>query len=300
MNILKTKYNFWLYKSKLNKKGQSPIYMRIIVGSSKTELSTGIFVSSKNWDGNRQVIRDREEDVEMLNEKLEILKKKFKQSFKQLMELETDFTPEMIKSRMLGENIEFKTLLQLFTSHNAKMKELEGKDYAPATLKRYNTTLIHVQNFLKHKFNQSDILISQLNLSFLNEFEHYFKVVRGCNHNSAVKYIKNLRRVINSALDNQYISTDPFAGYKSKIKPVTTVFLTKDELSRIEGKIFDIPRLESVKKIFLFQVYSGLSYIDLKNLQSSHIIDLLGQQWIFTTRTKSKIPVRVPLIVSIR
>ncbi|SFW50033.1 site-specific integrase [Chitinophaga sancti] len=296
MNVLNTKYNFWLAKSKINSFGKVPIYMRITVGTERTEISTGIYINIKNWDDKRQSIKGKDIDVDINNAKLDTLVKSFKLSVKELIDNEVDYTSESLKNKILGKDVVYKSLIPIFESHLKKMEELEGKDYASSTVKRYKTTLTHVQEFIKYKFKQNDVLLSHLNLSFVNELEHYFKTVKNCNHNSSVKYIKNLRSVINQAVANGFIEKDPFANYKAKIKPVEMEFLNEAEIAKIEEKQFDIARMENIKKIFLFQIYTGLAYVDIENLRKSNIVEVQGKKWINTSRTKTNIPVRLPLI----
>ncbi|REG74753.1 site-specific integrase, partial [Algoriphagus antarcticus] len=49
--------------------------------------------------------------------------------------------------------------------------------------------------------------------------------------------------------------------------------------------------------IFLFSCYTGLAYIDVKNLQKSQIsVGIDGEQWIYTHRQKTNSPTRLPLL----
>lgn len=42
-------------------------------------------------------------------------------------------------------------LLEQFEEHNRKVKSLIGREFVPATYKRYETSLRHTQAFLKHQ-----------------------------------------------------------------------------------------------------------------------------------------------------
>ena len=58
-----------------------------------------------------------------------------------------------------------------------------------------------------------------------------------------------------------------------------------------------IKRLEQVRDIFVFACFTGLSYIDVKELSKDHIrISFDGNTWIMTKRSKSNINVNVPLM----
>lgn len=70
---------------------------------------------------------------------------------------------------------------------------------------------------------------------------------------------------------NGWLDKNPFANYKSKIKEVKRVYLSEKEIQNIIEKDFKTERLSLVRDIFLFSCYTGLAYIDVKNLTKSHI-----------------------------
>jgi site-specific recombinase XerD len=123
-------------------------------------------------------------------------------------------------------------------------------------------------------------LLSELSVKFLQDFEHYLKTVRNCNHNTTAKYLKNLKKVINTAIVNQWIEKNPFLGYKITIKQTIKDYLVEEELKRIESKTFPMERLEAIRKIFLFQCYTGLAYIDVKGLTMDNIVSSKGNHWL--------------------
>ncbi|WP_316931585.1 phage integrase SAM-like domain-containing protein [Pedobacter jeongneungensis] len=50
----------------------------------------------------------------------------------------------------------------------------------------------HLTDFLRKKYTQDDIQISELNYAFINNFEHYLRADCKCRDFSAAKYIKHL------------------------------------------------------------------------------------------------------------
>jgi integrase len=68
-------------------------------------------------------------------------------------------------------------------------------------------------------------------------------------------------------------------------------------LNRIAEKKLSIERLGLVRDIFLFSCYTGLSYCDVAKLTPTDIATGTdGGKWIFTTRTKTGTPSRIPLL----
>ena len=106
-----------------------------------------------------------------------------------------------------------------------------------------------------------------------------------------------MKKVLTTALKNKYISTDPFDDYKLGYKPVKKEFLIEPEIKKLMNKKFDVPRLEEVRDVFLFQIFTGLAYIDAANLTEENIIeDGFGQKWIQLTRQKSSVQANIPLL----
>jgi site-specific recombinase XerD len=77
--------------------------------------------------------------------------------------------------------------------------------------------------------------------------------------------------------------------------------LSEEELGRISRKEFDNERLSNVRDIFLFSCYTGLAYVDVKNLRRDDIqkgVD--GEEWIFINRQKTNAHSRIPLLEQAR
>jgi hypothetical protein len=67
-------------------------------------------------------------------------------------------------------------------------------------------------------------------------------------------------------LANDWLDKNPFANYKSKVKEVERVYLSEEEIQNLINKDLKNERLSLVRDIFLFSGFTGLAYIDVKNL----------------------------------
>jgi len=164
-------------------------------------------------------------------------------------------------------------------------------------LERYETSLKHTQDFLKWKFNKSDIGIEQIDHAFITDYEFYLRSERKCANNTAVKYIKNFHKIVNICLANGWLNKDPFVNYKSKVKEVERDFLSETEIENIMNKSFIVERLELVRDIFIFSCFTGLAYIDVKQLTQNNIsIGIDGDKWLFKNRQKTDTTSKIPLL----
>jgi site-specific recombinase XerD len=98
-------------------------------------------------------------------------------------------------------------------------------------------------------------------------------------------------------LANNWIDRNPFSNYKTKIREVERVYLSEEEIENIINKDFKTDRLSLVRDIFLFSCFTGLAYIDVKNLTKSHIsLGIDGEKWIFTHRQKTETASKIPIL----
>ncbi len=188
-------------------------------------------------------------------------------------------------------------LIQEFKTHNKKIRKLVGIDYAEITIKRYECITRHLSDFIQKKYDKEDILIKNVDQSFIEEFIFYLKKDKMLAQNTVIRYIKCLKKIINNAISNKWILKDPFNGIKLKAKKINREHLTEEELMRILQKRFTIPRIEIVKDIFIFSCFTGLSFIDVKELKPYNIeIDKNGDKWISVYRKKTNNHCHIPLL----
>lgn len=288
--------SFFVRNDKKDSNGKLPIYMRITVNGERAELSTQRKIEPTRWNKAGQA-KGNKDDIKSLNNYLDILKNKVYDIRADLIQKNQLVTAEVIKNEYNGIGKQSKKLSEVFEYHNQKVKELVGIDYAQATYRRYLTTQSHVVNFLKYKYKTSDIYLSQLNHEFVTEFEYYLKIENKCNHNSTAKYIKNLKKVVNLAYKNDWLSKDPFTNYSIHINEVKRDFLSSEELSAIENKEIKLERLEIIRDAFVFACYTGLAYVDIASLTNENIsIGIDGLYWIMTYRVKTDTKTNIPLL----
>jgi site-specific recombinase XerD len=105
------------------------------------------------------------------------------------------------------------------------------------------------------------------------------------------------KRIILIARNNGLISIDPFANYKIRITKVDRGYLTQEDVEKILKKQFVTKRLELVRDIFIFSCFTGLSYIDVKNLTKKNVRTSFDTNlWIMTKRQKTKIESNILLL----
>ena len=184
-------------------------------------------------------------------------------------------------------------LLSLYQQHIDHMVQLTGTEYAYNTVRRYKSSL----NSLKRFMNFNDIGLSKLGFEFVRDYYTYLLTIEGLQPNSAFKNIKGLYRVINIALEKKLLTANPFKDFHSRYKQPIRPYLTEVEVNSLLNHKFTTPRHNAVRDLFLFQVYTGLAYIDIIKLTAKNIeVGLDGKQWIITVRHKTGTRLAIPLL----
>jgi site-specific recombinase XerD len=294
---------FFLRKSKSTADGELHVYLKITVDRTAVEISTKRKCHTEKWNNASGRMKGKTDAVREFNAYLDTLTQKVFEAKRQLIESDKPVTAQSIKDLLLGTETQRRKvmLMEMFQQHNEKMKALVGHQYAPMTLKRYETALRHTRAFIQWKFKVPDIPIQSMDYEMICDFEFWFKSVRKCDHNTTMKYLSNFRKIVNHCLKSGWLPKDPFYGFNMGKREVRRFALTEHELQKIESKEIQIERLSIVRDIFLFSCYTGLAYVDVKQLKASEIIvGIDGEEWIVSQRQKTAVPTRIPLLPNAR
>ena len=85
-----------------------------------------------------------------------------------------------------------------------------------------------------------DIGLLEFNIGVVKDFELYLLSEANCSVNTATKKLKTLKTIVLYAQAHNYMTINPFQGYKYQNTPVDRGFLTDEE-------ILQIPRIAFLK-----------------------------------------------------
>lgn len=278
------------FQVKLVKKdgqNKAPIYARITIKKERCEFSTKRWVDVNKWCNKAGRVKGTNEESRSLNHLLETVRLKINDSYRKLLESNQAVTSTAVRDLYFGKVEKQKTLLEVFEMHNAKVSELIGKDYSLPTLTKFKTTLKHVKSFIERKFNKGDVALSEIDHGFIVDFEHYLKVETNLQHNTAMKYITMLGKIVNIAIAHKWLTHNPYASYAVRLQKVDRDFLTEEEIELLAKKQIAIQRLSQIRDIFLFACFTGLAFADLQKLSSEHIVESNGKRMVKISRTKT-------------
>lgn len=289
--------SFFLFKSRINKKGLSPIYLRITIDGKRETIATGVFIDANYWDETKGIITENTPLAINQNHLLNSLKGKITGIYTELLNTGVEITTSAITKRLNAKSTENITLLGATRQHNAYVKKRIGQETTQATYVKYETLRTKLEGYIAKEYSRKDPLLSELTPKFIVHFELYLKTHEKIGHNTAIKYIQFLKRIINYSIANEWLKTNPFNSYRCKFKVVSREYLNIEEINIIQSKEISIKRLSEIRDIFIFSCYTGLAYADVKKLVIEEIVLGVDKNlWIQTFRSKTKTRVPVPLL----
>ena len=287
---------FWLYKSKM-RNNKAPIYCRITVNGKRAQFSTKRSISPTKWISTAGVAKGNSEEARVLNAYLDMIKGEIHKHYNRLLASDKFITADTLKNNFLGMDEKERTLLETYEYHNQRLEERIGIDVVKSTLTKYKTALLKLKLFVRKRYKLSDIFLRELNHQFVVEFENYLKVNDDVSHNTTMKYIRDLKKVMNMAVANDWLVKNPFANFKCSYKKVVREILTEQELKALAEKEFSITRLEEVRDVFLFCCYTDYAFVDVQKLTPSDVaFGIDGGKWIYINRAKTGTRSHVPLL----
>lgn len=289
--------HFYLKEVKKNRKGQAPIYLRITINGQRAEMSTDQKIKPELWDKVSERVVGRNEDARTINTALTTLLAKVDKYYTALDVKDERISVGEIIEELKGRGINQMTIVQAYNYHINKMDELVGINYEPTTVKRYKSCLVGLKDFMKTALHKTDLRLCDLNNEFIESYYTYLRNNKGLKQNTTAKCVKNLFRVINKAIVYKWLVKNPFKGFVCNYVDPGRGYLSQDEIDAICNKELSIPRLRTVRDLFIFQIYTGLSFIDMAGLTDQNIETRIdGSKWVVVNRKKTGVISSIPLL----
>lgn len=165
---------FYIKRTKLLSNGEAAIYLRIKVGNSEAELSIMKSIRPENWSTLKKGATGKSKEAQDVNKYIEHIRKQLNSYVDELRDEGSEVTAYALKCKLAGQKGNERTILNVFEEHNKSVKLLVGKDFAPATLQRYETCLLHIKGYIKEKYQLSDLNINKVDPDFIRGISEAF------------------------------------------------------------------------------------------------------------------------------
>jgi len=288
---------FWLHHSKKNKEGLVPLMTRLSFKGKQVNKASGYYIKPTLWHLQKQKMKGNDDLAKDINEWIDSRGSRVRELFKNLSETSSINLPSIMSQLFIEPTTEL-TLLDVISKFNTNLKERVNKDYTYSTYEKYIITEKKIKAFLKNSPYDKYLSLKAVDVNFIMEFDHYLRVVDGNQHNTAVKYCINLKRILNVAVLQGLLTFNPLNGYKTAFKDTPQIYLSQEEVNKLENIRLDKPSYTLVRDLFIFQCYTGLAYTDLVSLCQNDIHrDHQGRSWIIKPRQKNGIISTIPILL---
>ncbi|MFR9545845.1 MAG: site-specific integrase [Rikenellaceae bacterium] len=290
---------FMIKRSKALKNGNYPIVVRVSVRGQVAEISIQRNIAPSMWNQIKGCCKGRDHDSLALNNYIASVRSKLIDIHTELVRQNEIITANRIKDLYInvGRQDEAKGLCEIYQEHNERCRSLIGIDFAESTVLKFDSSLKSLRDFIWVKYRKKEYRLQDLDVDFMRDFDFYLKTVRKCQHNSAIKHLKNLKKIVRQAVNSNLLERNPFLGYTIIQEDVDREFLDESELTRIIEKDFACERVRQVRDVFVFCCFTGMAYADVNELAQEHIFtDGQGALWIKKRRKKTKVLFNVPIL----
>lgn len=278
---------------------ETAIQMVVRFNNQRIVLNTGEKVNPKYWDLSKQRVRVSKSILEGsdINSVLDNYSLAVKKVFRETKIDGNDINLAKIKAE-LEEILNIKpkekqlTFLEFYNRFIEESKSIK-KD---GTIRAYNTTLHHIEEFIKE--TKFDVDFNTIDLIFYKKYTDYLRFKAELSNNTIGKHIKIIKTVLNAATDLKINTNYEFKtkGFKKLTEDVKKIYLTEDEIQRIyDLNLYYNKTWEEVRDLFVVACYTGLRFSDLKALSKEHIKEKNGKEYFEVITNKTDQPVIIPI-----
>lgn len=270
-------------KKQLNKQGTALVQVEASLNQRKVYFKTNIYLKPEHWDKRIAQVCNHPQAND-LNAMLFEFVLHLQGVELALWKRGVPATLSLLKDAMKKNrpiNVTFPVFAKEYVTHS---------DRRESTKENLYTTITVLQEF------RPGLDFKDITYSFLKEFEVYLRE-KGNGINTVAKHLRQLRTLVNEAINQGYIHADayPFRKFKIKQEKGRHEFLTPDELKKLENLEINDRKLRHVLDAFLFCCYVGLRYSDFCQLTPANFIRVNGKRWLHFKSIKTGIELHLPL-----
>lgn len=270
-------------KNQLNKQGTALVQVEASLNQRKIYFKTNIYLRPEHWDKQIAQVCNHPQANDLNSMLFEFIL--------HLQGIELSLWKRGIQPTLalLRDAIKKNTPVNVTFPIFAK-EYVKHSDRHQSTKDNLITTINVLQEF------RPGLDFKDITYSFLKDFETYLRE-KGNGVNTVAKHLRQLRTLVNEAINQGYIHADayPFRKFKIKQERGRHEFLTPDELRKLENLEVHDQKLRHVLDAFLFCCYVGLRFSDFCQLTPANFIRVNGKRWLHFKSIKTGIELRLPL-----
>ena len=263
-------------KKQAKKDGTGTIEVRVISNRKAYYISTGVRIREKEWRAGMIINRP---DSQQLNERIAIICQIIDSEVNRCIEANLAINTENLKNKVwaVKDTMSNEPSFLDWLDHQTEILNLSA-----GTIKHYVTLHTRLTEYGKIK-RWGDLTTE--NICEFDAWLHKRKLSTGeaITDAAVYKYHKCFKAILNRAVMFDKIDRNPYDRLKFKRGESENIeYLTEDEMKAIEKlKVPKGTQIETARDLFVFQMYTGLSYSDTQAFDFSQYKKVKGK-WINT------------------
>jgi site-specific recombinase XerD len=282
---------FYINRNKIKTDGTTAILCRISIDGKSSTLTTGIYCQLDNWNSKKGEIKTERE-----NNRLTEFRNRIEHTYEHILKEQGVISSELLKNTIIGIN---SIPTMLLKAGEVEIERLRIRSIEINSRSTYRESRLAQQNlseFLLSK-GMEDIAFQDITEEFGESFKIFMKTIHDRKSSYINKCITWLNRLIYIAIDQEILRSNPIEDVRyEKKEPAKHRYISKFDLKRIMETPIKDPRLELVRRAFIFSSLTGLAYVDMHRLYPHHIGKTADNKlYIRKKRVKTNVEAFIPL-----
>ncbi|NRB50580.1 MAG: site-specific integrase [Saprospiraceae bacterium] len=262
-HLKKIKYRLIYNRTKnLNKDGTALVQVYAYQNGKSKYFSTDVWVEPKYWDDSQKSISPAHPNSHILNNRIRDKKTALESYELKMLNRYGYFHIDRLVDHQ-KKKVSFQSFNKFYRIH------LEEAPIRKGAKKNQRTTLNKLCAFRR------EIFFEDLTYNLITSFDKFLRQ-QGLGVNTINKHHRNLKKYIKIAIREDYldINLDPYKKFKPSSEEPHRIFLTQEELNRIEQLEFTDSEksLGRIRDFFLAACWTGLRFSDLNAITPKNIV----------------------------
>lgn len=288
---------FYLKRNAPKKNGLIPVMCRITVNGKISQFSCKLDVEEKLWNVELGKMTGRSLVAQETNRMLDKIRVGINKAYQDICDRDNYVTAEKVRNAFLGMGMNHETLLAVFRQHNEDYAKQVGKIKSLRSYWKYCIVYKHLAEFIKQRYKVSDIALKELTPAFITDFELFLRTEKNHCNNTVWSYMMPFRSIIYMSINNGWLQRDPFYAYSITKEETKRGFLSKEEIKQMIDMTHKKKNYELIRDLFIFCTFTGLTFIDMKNLTKDNLqVSFDDHLWIKTERQKTGVESNIRLL----
>ena len=269
----------------LNRQGTALVQVEAYLNQRKIYLKTNVYLKPECWSREGAQVINHPQSNELNAMLYEYIL--------YLQGIELGYWKRGIPATLslLKDAVKKKSTVNVSFSTFAK-SAIDNSDKKQSTKDNLHSTLAVLHDF------RSGLDFKDLTYTFLRDFEQYLRE-KGNAVNTIAKHMRQLRTLVNEAINEGYILQEayPFRKFKIKREKKEHNFLMPVDLEKLENLKLPDRKNNSrhILDAFLFCCYCGLRFSDFKQLTCKNLVTVDGKEWLVLNSVKTGVKLNIPL-----